>query len=258
MRKALSLFLAAFLMTGAASYVRAEDDTEITDDAEYMIVIDDDIDADDDSPSYGRPHWGGPGRGMMPRHMMHDGPGFHRGMGPGMGKGFGPHDGPHDGPGIGPRGPRGMDGMGMHRFMDLDLTDAQKTQLVDILTDNYKQSLEARFALIDAKKALGDVYDQDNPDQAAIVSAHEALGAATGRMAALKRGNYDRIKSILTPEQVEKLDSPRKGDRRDRPDRLDRPGRKDRPDRMDRSDRPGKPGMRDRDGRGPRHGGPKR
>ncbi|MCC8166329.1 MAG: Spy/CpxP family protein refolding chaperone [Planctomycetes bacterium] len=245
MRKALSLFLAAFLMTGAASYVRAEDDVDIVDDAEYMIIVDD-VDDDDDSPTYGRPLWGGPGRGMMPRHMMHDGPGIHRGMGPGMGRGFARHDGP----GFGPRGFHDMTGpKEMRRLMDLDLTDAQKSQMVDILTDNYKQGLEARLALMDAKKALADVYDRDNPDQAAIVSAHEALGAATGRMAALKRAGYDRIKGILTPEQVEKLDSPKRGDRRDR---MDRPGR---PDRDDRRDRPGK---RDRDERGPRHGGPRR
>ncbi|MCC8108651.1 MAG: Spy/CpxP family protein refolding chaperone [Planctomycetes bacterium] len=258
MRKVLSLFLAAFLMTGAASYVRAEDDADLTDDAEYMIVVDDDVDMDDDSPSYGRPLWGGPGRGMMPRHMMEDGPGFHRGMGPGMGRGhFGRHDGP-GGPGFGPRGPRmrDMHGMkGMHRFMDLDLTDAQKSQIVDILTDNYKQTLEARFALMDAKKALGDVYDQDHADQAAIVSAHEALGAATGRLAALKRGCYDRVSGILTPEQRELLDRPMKPDRRERMDRPDRPDRRDRKDRPDRPDRPGK---RDRDDRGPRHGGPRR
>lgn len=240
MRKALSLFLAAFLVAGAASSVRAEDDVDLADDAEYVLALDDQLDADDDDPAYGRPLWGGPGREMMPRHMMHDRPGFHPGMGPGRGPG---RPGRHDGPGFGPRGPRGIHDLhgpkGMHRYMDLDLTDAQKSQLIDVLTENYRQNLEARFALINAKKALGDVYDRDDVDQQAIVSAHEALGAATGRMAALKRGAYDQIKGILTPEQIEKLESPRKGDRRDRPGRPDRPGKRERPDR------------------GPRHGGPR-
>lgn len=236
MRKALSLVLAAFLAVGAVHTARAAD--EEVDDLDYASSYMDMIDEDDDEPAGPRLHWGGPGRPVPPpRFMDHDrGPGHRR------------HDMRHDGPGRrgGPDfGPRGMMGMKapkgmkeMRRYFDLDLTDAQKKQIIDVMTDNYRDTLEARFAIMDARKGMEAVYEQDSPDERAIVSAHEAMGAATGRMAALKHGLQDKLSGILTPEQRERLDAPRR----------DRPGKFGRPDRGPKG------GPKD----GPRDGGPKR
>lgn len=128
-----------------------------------------------------------------------------RGHGPAMGR---RHPGKGFGRGFG-MGP-GMFGFG-HRLMDeLELTDAQKTQLVDVLTAKFRESLLARMELADAHQKARELTNAETPDSAAIIAAiiaaNEALGAARGKMEALALTAKDDLKKILTPEQVAKLE----------------------------------------------------
>lgn len=132
--------------------------------------------------------WGGPGMmrdGRGPRHMgmgggMHMGRGMHMGMGMGM---FGP------------------------RFMDeIQLTDAQKGKLVDVMTENFRERLLGRIEMMDAVKKLRDLDAADAPNADAIVEANQAMGAARGKMDVLHRKMRDDIRGVLTPEQLQKLD----------------------------------------------------
>lgn len=151
------------------------------------------------------------GPGPMGRHDRHPGKGF--GRGPGMGHGMGP-------------------GMFFgHRMMDeLELTDAQKTQMVDLMTARFREGLLVRMELADAHKKVRELTDADTPDSAAIIAANEALGAARGKMEALGLTAKEEFKKVLTPEQQAKLDEmrdrrwgDRDGEDGPRPDR--RPGR---------------------------------
>lgn len=163
---------------------------------------------------------GGRGHGpAMGRHDRHPGKGFGRGFG------------------MGP----GMFGFG-HRLMgELELTDAQKTQLVDVLTAKFREGLLARMELADAHQKVRELTSTENPDSAAIIAANEALGAARGKMEALALTAKDEFKKILTPEQQAKLEE-MKGKRfadRDDDDEGPRPDRRPGP----RHGRPG-PGPR--------------
>lgn len=159
---------------------------------------------------------------------------FHHDRRPGKGFGRG-----HFG-----KGP-GMFGFG-HRVMDeLELSDAQKTQVVDVLTAKFREGLLARMEMADARKQLRDASEAESPDAAAIVAANEAMGAARGKMEALGLTAKDDLRKILTPEQAAKLDEMRQSWRADRDDDDDdapRPHRRPGP-------RHGRPGP------GPRMGG---
>lgn len=242
MRK-LSLLFAAALMAFAVQTAWAEDND---------IDIDDEIaELSEDAGSFvGR--WRSRGdRPDGPRHMMgrHGGPGRGPAMPPRP-----PCMGPNCDPMMPPPG-MGMRGMGMgHRFghrggmrqgmfgprfmEELELTDAQKTQLVDVLTDNFKNRLLTRMELHDAIAKLRTLNEAETPDYDAIVAANAAVGTAQGKMDVLDRKLKEQVRGVLTPEQTKKLDERKEkidqaregrgGKDRDRKDRRDdRPGHKD-------------------------------
>lgn len=185
--------------------------------------------------------WGrrgpGPGRHHGREWRDRDGGDFrHRGpMGPGhrMGGDFRGHrgfGGPH----------MGMMGMGMgkglhHRMLtDFDLTADQKAKLVDALTKNYRARLELMMDMADARQSKRDIRRDEDVSHDDIIASHRALGEAQGRMEVQERILRDEIKSILTPEQWERMDRrphwDRDGDDDDddapRPRRGDRDGKR--------------------------------
>lgn len=144
-------------------------------------------------------------------------PGFHHGRHMGD---FGPKGG------FGPMGGKMMGMFGPRMMDELELTDAQKTQLIDVATKNFKEGLTLRMEMGDARRKLRDLRDSDNPDSAAIIAANEAMGAFKGRMEVLGQNARQEFRAILTPEQQAKLDErkadfeewreSRRGDRGDR------------------------------------------
>lgn len=152
-------------------------------------------------------------------------------------RGFGFHHGPRAGFGHGPamaprhfqggefaRGPRGIHPMFGHgRLMDeLEVTDAQKTELVDVMTNNFRQGMLARMEMAEAHKKLAELSSTKGADDAAIIAANEAIGAARGKLEVLGRKAQDDFRAVLTPEQAAKLDEMR--DRRpDAPNAPDAP-----------------------------------
>ena len=180
----------------------------------------------------------GPGR----RGMMWRGG---RGHGPAMP--FPPQGPRGDGPGRGPRA--GMDG-GMQfgmispRFMEeLDLTADQKTKIIDAATENFRERLELRWEMAEARNKLADLEDADKPDYDAIVAANEALGSVKGKLDVARRKIQDQFTSILTPEQREKIEELKEDRRQEREERRGP---------RDRGDRPGKNDPRLQRGPGPR------
>ncbi len=127
------------------------------------------------------------------------GPGGPRHMGRGMGK--------HFGPGMG----MGMRGHGMGFFRDIDLTADQKTKFVDIMTNNYRKTLELRLNMHEAQRKVFDIRKGDTASSDEIIALNRQLGEVRGKLEAANRELRDELKAILTPEQTAKLDNFRKG-----------------------------------------------
>ncbi len=191
---------------------------------------------------------GGPDRDWRggPGHRWFDGPGMGRGMGPGGCKGPG-CGGPGMGMGMGMR-----HGFGPRMMEILDLNEAQKSAVVDLLTENFRAGLKLRMETMDARKKLREVGKDDKAAAEDIIAAHTALGALEGRREALVKKAREDFRNVLTPEQLKKLD-----DLRDRRfgfrDRDDDGRREHRFGPRDRDD-DGRPDRDRRDWRGPRHG----
>lgn len=223
MRK-FSMLFAAAAMVFAMQTVWAADD--IDDDADETQ-----IEQSDDGTFVGR--WRskrGPGGHMMRfgghgPQMMH---GMHRGGMGGMGGGMMMH-------------PRAM--------LKLDLTDAQITQVVDLMSQNYRDRMLATIERVRAYEKLADLHESDSADHDAILAANQAVGTAQGKLDVLAKKLQAGIKDILTPDQLQKMEDMKKDMRKDMKKRFD--GRRD--DRRDDGERRGpRGGPRTLRGPGPR------
>ncbi len=218
--KHFAALLAAILLTGAANFAVAADANASDDQTMNCPRMERKWrDRDNDGPR-GR-HWQGDrdrrdwrddrdGRDGRdgPRHRdgWHgrdfDGgrfegrPGHHMGMRPGMGMGMG-------------MGPAMRLGLGGRAWEQLDLTDAQKKQLVDVLVDNYRSFLETRLEVMGAAGKVRDLRENDSATSDEIIAANTALGAARGKMEALVQGFRQNVEKLLTPEQLKKLEDMR-------------------------------------------------
>lgn len=193
MRKKLSLLLAAAMLAVTFQTAMAADD------------MDDEIDQqiEDAADSGSR-------EGRLDRRM---GAGGRWGYGPAM-------PGKPGGPGMMhedygsrrdlPRGPGGsdydFDFVRMRMMEQFNLTADQKQQVVNVMTENFRERMQARIDLGDAIKKLRDIHKSSTPDHGEIIIASEAVGSAYGKLDVLGHKLEDGIKAILTPEQKEKLE----------------------------------------------------
>lgn len=224
MHRKISLLFLAAMAAFTFQTAMAMDEEGDFDDIDEMVDVDDEIDVDgddDDGAGIGERYWrherggrGGPGSAMRhPGPMMHRGPGMQRG--PGMHRGPDMRHGMHHGM-MG----KGRD-MGFPRYMDrIQLDAAQKTKVVDILTNAFRERLLAQMEARDAMLKLREHRKSDTSKSEEIIEANKALGAAKGKMDVLKRKTREELRAVLTTEQVTQLekwenDRPRWGDRRE-------------------------------------------
>ncbi|MDM8526243.1 Spy/CpxP family protein refolding chaperone [Desulfococcaceae bacterium HSG8] len=103
--------------------------------------------------------------------------------------------------GFGGFGHGGM-GKGFRALMGLDLSDAQKTQVANIITkyrDNIRTSVNN---LLDAKKHLNDVMLAEEFNEAAVREAFQQIAAAGEELAVLKAKIAVEVRPVLTPDQI--------------------------------------------------------
>jgi Spy/CpxP family protein refolding chaperone len=134
---------------------------------------------------------------------------FVEAQGRGPGQGFGRQTGPMFGrPGM-EFGRAGRDGLlrrgPLGAFAGLDLTDAQRTQLRELLEGERTGGRDAAKALGDAHKTLHDAIFAASPDANAIAAAQSAVAAAETAALAERVKTQSAIAKILTPEQRAKL-----------------------------------------------------
>ncbi len=88
----------------------------------------------------------------------------------------------------------------------LNLTDSQKTQAEAIFDAAKTESAGVRGQLAGAREALQDAVKAGAAD-ARIDTLAASVGTASGQLLAIGSKAASKFRALLTPEQIEKLDS---------------------------------------------------
>jgi Spy/CpxP family protein refolding chaperone len=113
------------------------------------------------------------------------------------------------GAGMPPRG-HDHDGHGgpmMHLLSQLDLSDAQKTQVQGILEDEHPKLAPLMEAGMKAHHALEQAIHAPIFDENAIRAAATQAGIAEADLAVEKGRMVSRIRAVLTPEQQKQMET---------------------------------------------------
>lgn len=111
-----------------------------------------------------------------------------------------------DGPPDGPRGPGGGRGPGMRMgfesraWEDIELTDSQKTRLLDAMTKNFRATQEALLERMEERRTRG------NADRDRRPPGPGEKGPRDEGLEGLRKQLRNDIESILTADQLKKLD----------------------------------------------------
>ncbi|MCP4346476.1 MAG: Spy/CpxP family protein refolding chaperone [Desulfobacterales bacterium] len=97
-------------------------------------------------------------------------------------------------------------GMGLKALLSLDLSDAQKTEVANILKKYQDDMKTAADKLAEAKNNMGDLIHADEFNEAEIRKAFQAASSIKEELVVLKAKIFSEIKPVLTPEQIETLE----------------------------------------------------
>jgi Spy/CpxP family protein refolding chaperone len=112
--------------------------------------------------------------------------------------------------GMSRRGP-GMRGFAMRRsrIEDLDLTDAQRKKLADIRDQHAKTGINQRASVQLASLELRKLMRADKPDVGAVERQIDKIASLRSALTKNRMTGMLEARALLTPEQMEKLRSPR-------------------------------------------------
>ena len=96
-------------------------------------------------------------------------------------------------------------GGGRRIFRGLDLTKEQKERIAEIMKSNREELKHAAEPLKEARKKLMGITHLDAFDEQAIRKACKTLAIYTEEMAVIRARAMAKAKTVLTPEQKEKL-----------------------------------------------------
>jgi Spy/CpxP family protein refolding chaperone len=168
------------------------------------------------SAYYGSGDYGpGPCRNFNDEKPMGYGP--YMGRGPGMGagqgmgggpcmsKGFGRQHGPMmRGPGMmGHRG--GMRGMMMAKIQQLDLSQEQRDQLRDLMTQNHEGMQELAKQRRENRQQLREMMQSGDIDDAKVASLADSQASITKAKILKRAGMKKQVLALLTDEQKAQL-----------------------------------------------------
>jgi Spy/CpxP family protein refolding chaperone len=133
------------------------------------------------------------------------GPGMMGGYGPGYGMGQGMMGGRMMGGGFGPGMMGSGDGM-MSGLWHLDLTDAQRQQVLKIQDDLRRRNWELYGKAQDEQAKLRDAYfGSGKRDRAAIIAAYRRIGDLRLQRIENSLDAAERIEGVLTQQQRDQL-----------------------------------------------------
>ena len=120
----------------------------------------------------------------------------------GMAAAFGPEGGMH-----------GRDGgfMGMRTLMQLNLTDAQKTEVAGIFNSAMGQREETRAKMKEARKQLRESIHAEQYDEQEVKDAFAQMTPIMEEMTLLRARTFSGLRQVLDEEQMEKLGKNRGG-----------------------------------------------
>lgn len=95
----------------------------------------------------------------------------------------------------------------------LDLTDDQLAKLKEIEKTTYEKTKEIRSKLQDLLFEIGQLRLAKNPDKAAIEAKMDQVMKLRKQLYEIQEDRWQKVKSILTKEQLEKLNRLRWGRR---------------------------------------------
>ena len=117
-------------------------------------------------------------------------------------------------PGKGGRGPGFMDGHRLeHLALRLELSDGQREELKAAFSERFEAGAERRQAMFEARRALRQAIHAESFDEAAIREAAAAVAALEADRAVERAKGAQKLREILTPEQLAELEQMRE-DRR--------------------------------------------
>lgn len=122
----------------------------------------------------------------------------------GQGRGRGPGFGPPPIEGRGPMG-RGRFGGPLGGLRDLSLTEAQQTQVREIMEQRREEMKPLHEKLAAAHQALRDAVDADTIDEGAIRQRSAEVAAVEADLAVAQAHLHHAVLQLLTPEQQQKL-----------------------------------------------------
>lgn len=104
-------------------------------------------------------------------------------------------------------GPQATTTGGPNPVQELCLTSEQAAQIRDIQQQMYNKTRDLRIKLMDATFALRQLRWQENPDQAAIDAKIKEINNLRDQLRETAQECRQKMDSVLTPEQKEKLQS---------------------------------------------------
>jgi Spy/CpxP family protein refolding chaperone len=100
-----------------------------------------------------------------------------------------------------------MDGFGVHGLSRLDLNETQKAEVKRIM-ESRKSTFESLREQIRAdREALDAAAEAQSPNPSAVGAAYLKVRADREAMRAERKATMDEIRSVLTPEQQQKMDT---------------------------------------------------
>jgi protein CpxP len=144
---------------------------------------------------------------------------------PGPRAGAGRFGGPGFGPGRGRGGPGGPGGILGPGFQRLDLTDAQKSRMKEILDSHRDEMRAIGERAMAARQALETATASDSFDEATVRTKASELAAIDADTAVMRARVYNEVYQILTPDQQKQLKDLRTQMQQRRQDRAGRGAR---------------------------------
>ena len=114
-------------------------------------------------------------------------------------------------------GPGGMDGHRLeHLALRLELSDGQRAELRQAFEARFEAGAETRRALFEARQELRRQIHADGFDEEAVRQAAAAVAALEADAAVDRARQAQKLRQILTPDQVAELERMRdeRGERR--------------------------------------------
>jgi len=147
----------------------------------------------------------GYGYGMGPGMMGGDGSGSGSGYGYGYGMGPGMMGGYGMGPGMMGPGMMGQGMLGWGNFRALNLNADQKSKIAHLRREMRTKQWAVMGEMMDAREKLQDLWEADKQDSAAINKQYKVIEDLRRQMVENAVETHNKINSILTKEQREKL-----------------------------------------------------